>query len=282
MVTLVSVNVVRVAVVVVVDMVVVVVSVAVVSVAEVVVVADVVVVAVVAEEVVRDVVVLVVVVHPRVYEASVPSPQGEHVWSEVAVASILTYSPCRHTVSGVHSRSVSPAAGAFDSHSESAQLSDVLHTTLDVVVAAARTNSLLPHLLCRRHSVSECTSAAWYVSRGHSAHVFSVASRYCPALHSRSVVVVVVVVVVEVAVNVVRVTVVAVAVVLVPVNVVVVLVAVMVDVGFGVVVGCCPVGVGATWVFAPSGGTLLIESMSCPSHLPNTIYNRGCAFVGRR
>lgn len=127
---------------------------------------------------------------------------------------------------GVHSRSVSPASCGFDSHSATAHALEALHTTLDVAVALRATNSLAPHVLCALHLVFVCCINLWNVPGWQAAHLFLVASRYFPTLHTTSAVVVVVAVFVDVVITSVVVDVVIFVLVLVVVDAVVVVVVV--------------------------------------------------------
>jgi len=95
---------------------------------------------VVVEEVVVDVSVVVVVVQPPAYDAALPS-QVPHVRSVECVPSLVVYSPGKQVVSGVHSLSCKPPTGGVDSHSPSAQGSDVLQTVLCVAIPFLTTNS---------------------------------------------------------------------------------------------------------------------------------------------
>jgi len=164
------------------------------------------VVVVVAVDVVVVVVVVELVEHPPIKEAPDPS-QLSHFRSELAVGSSDTYCPSVHSVIGVHSRSLSPAAGGFDSHSPALHSFDVWQTTLLVAVPFFATISSSLQVPCNAHSCNECASSFRNVPSGHCAHLLLDASRNSPLPHARCVVVVAVVEVTEVAVAVVTVVV---------------------------------------------------------------------------
>ena len=113
---------------------------------------------------------------------------------------MATYWPGTHAVRPVHSRSVEPAVGAFDSHSSAVHAVWLRQTMFAVLVPALTTYSPSWHGVCATHSDSECNRSARNVASGHDSHMFDGTSRNCPAWHTRCVVEVIVVVVVVVVV----------------------------------------------------------------------------------
>lgn len=80
-------------------------------------------------------------------EAAVPS-QPTQRRSELSVGATDSYSPALQIVYGVHSRSSSPEAGAFDSHSLCPQAVWVPHTVFDVAVGGCLTYCVSAHGMC--------------------------------------------------------------------------------------------------------------------------------------
>ena len=95
---------------------------------------------------VREVVVRVVVVHPRCCAMREVS-HAEHSTSLLYDIDLLMYCPSAHTVTAVHSRSLTPGTFGLDSHSSPPHVLAVLQTMFDVAFAGAEMYWPYEHLV---------------------------------------------------------------------------------------------------------------------------------------